>query len=176
MIGNSHFNIVLTWTGEVWVLNNFLSPDFFSLLISSVIQNVSHTSLAGWLSGIFNLSKLWVSSSTWGPSSTLNQREIKISSSKFEVILIGCLCHLSFEGYSAVTSIFSSSSSFAYLASIISACFFSTSLSIKTFNLLASGQIIFLSSFDKSLIPFKISFNFQLLPRKSFSNSSSFIS
>jgi hypothetical protein len=36
----------------------------------------------------------------------------------------------------------------------------------------AAGPITFFSSGDKSLIPFKISFNFQVFQRKSFSNAS----
>ncbi|MDP3381428.1 MAG: hypothetical protein Q8S84_08260 [bacterium] len=47
MIGNSHFNIVLTCTGLVCVLSKFFCPLCFSLFISSDIQNVSHTSRAG---------------------------------------------------------------------------------------------------------------------------------
>jgi hypothetical protein len=82
---------------------------------------------------------------------------------------------LFFEGYSAVTSIFSSSSRRAYLASSNSFSFFSISSLIKTFNLFASGPIIFLSSLDKSLIPFKISFSLPFFQRKSFSRDSRFL-
>ncbi|MDP3381429.1 MAG: hypothetical protein Q8S84_08265 [bacterium] len=104
----------------------------------------------------------------------MNHSEINISSSRLVVILIGCLCHRFWLGNCAVTSIFSSCSCLAYFASCISIAFFSTSFSISTFRLLAIGQIIFLSSFDKSFNHLRISLNFQLFPKKSFSNSSSF--
>ncbi|MBT3729301.1 hypothetical protein HOF65_05275 [bacterium] len=103
----------------------------------------------------------------------MNHRDIKISSSKLLVILIGCLCHRFFEGYSAVTSIFSSSSIFSYFRFSSSDCLDTISSQINIFNLFASGPIIFLSSFDKSLIHLRISLSFHFLPKKSFSKVSS---
>ncbi|MDR1945051.1 MAG: hypothetical protein LBQ59_03020 [Candidatus Peribacteria bacterium] len=124
------------------------------------------------MSGIFNISKLYNSFSTCGPSAIVYHIEIKISSNKFEAIEFGCLCHLHLLQNSAVTSIFSVSFISSYFLFSISLFFFSISSIIKSFNSLAKGQISFFSSTLKSLIHLRKFVKTQFFHKNSFSKFS----
>ena len=141
--------MVRTCMGEVCVRRSCFFPLALVSLILSVIQKVSHTSRAGWLSGILSLSKLCCSSSIWGPSSTLNPSEIKISSKSSEVILIGCLCPFFFDGNWSVTSICSSSTCCSNFASSSKRVFSSAFCSISFLSSLARGPTTFFSSTER---------------------------